>query len=163
MLSHFRFKYGHSLHQQGLNYLGLHHCNPLRHTTARHLCLLALVCGPYRSAPSNSSSQCFGMTYVMQTAVSSAIQSKWWGCSFGDSLVIQILSPSLEGRKEFSFQSLVTPVVDLANYKSVVGIKPGVYHMVIGYQIHEVTYTQSVDFLLLNHKLTPGSQARHQL
>ena len=46
LFSEFIFSHGHSLHQWGLNHMGLHCCNPLEHTHDRHMCFMVLVFGP---------------------------------------------------------------------------------------------------------------------
>ena len=60
LLSTFSFWCDCSWHQLGLICLGLNHCNPLKHITDRHMCLLVLVFGPHRSAVSS----CFSHVQV---------------------------------------------------------------------------------------------------
>ena len=82
----FGFSCGHSLHKWGLNYMGLHHFNPLGHTYSRHMCLQVVVHGPYRSVLSSSLPHCFGL-WMAQTAVSQLFKQYSGAYSFGGSAV----------------------------------------------------------------------------
>ena len=49
----------------GLNHLGLHHWHFLEHTYDRYMCLVVLVCDPYRNALSSCCSQWFELGFLL--------------------------------------------------------------------------------------------------
>ena len=66
-----------------------------------------------------------------------------------------ILPPSLHGEEGSSFPGLVTPN-DAVNSKSVVGMTPGDSSVVIGYQVHEFSYTWLAEHFVAHSYIYPG-------
>ena len=73
------------------------------------------------------------------------IPALWWWIEPGDSAVSHPFPlPSLLGVKGPSFPALVQPD-DTVNSKFVVGIKPGDFSVLIGFQVDECTHTWSAE------------------
>ena len=62
LISNLRFWCGCSLHQWGST-ISVCMTNPLEHTHGRHMCLLVLVLGPWRSAPCSCSLHLVGRMF----------------------------------------------------------------------------------------------------
>ena len=55
------------------------------------------------------------------------------------------------------------PPIDIINFKSLVGVKPGDSSVVIQHQVDSFTSTWLAEHQLLIHRLIPDSQTRCQL
>ena len=137
--------------------LGLHHCRPSKYTHGRHMCLVMLlhslrqeciewllpllpgVWGSlllYKQLFSSPSINMMGLTGL----------GVWQGSQL-------IPPPSLHVGGAFPGFVLTDDMVDS---KYLVGIKPGHFGIVIGYQIDETTYTWLANHFVAQSHINPG-------
>ena len=86
------------------NHRGLHHCNPLEYIHGRHMCLLMLVCAPYRSTLGS----CI-LHHWTQTAVPQSMNQYGRVYSFGNSAVTH--------QSTFPTKKVLLPYVKFPCYK----------------------------------------------
>ena len=91
MICTFRYHAGCYIHLWGLNFLGLHHCNPLGLTHGRHMCNLVMVISDRVAAPSIALRR--EELHATQSAVPQASQLYGRAYSFGGLAESHLIPP----------------------------------------------------------------------
>ena len=159
LLSTFRCHAGCHIHPEGLNHSGMHYCNPLEFTHARHMGATwwwSLAHTRYAQSGCSLHYIKLGEHYAAPSAVPQQSHLYDGAYSFGglaESYPIPL--PSLHGGEGSSFPGLV-PSNDTVDSESVMGVKPGDSGIVIGYQIDEFTHTWSAEQVVAHFHIYPG-------
>ena len=97
-----------------------------------------------------------GEPYATQSAVPQPSHLYGGAYSFGGLAESQLIPPpSLHGGEGSSFPGFV-PSSDTVDSESVIGIKPGDFGMVMGYQVDEFTHTWSAEWFVAHSIIYPG-------
>ena len=103
-----------------------------------------------------------GEPYATGSAVPQPFHLYDGAYSFGGLAESPIPPPSLHGGKWSSFPGLV-PSNDMFNSESAIGIKPGDYGVVIGYQVDEFAHTWSAEWFVAHSHIYPGFSGKLSL